>query len=107
MFQRDRLWRGAYNFYPYRQLCEKSLENGEVNLYFTFTLFCLIPIFGLTAQDWNYQMGINSTSFRYQSPAGTAENSFQPDAGLHLSLQRTNRLIDSVKTSSKFLRKLT
>jgi hypothetical protein len=77
---------------------------------FILLLVCLISILSTlpsAAQDWNYQMGINSASFRYQSPAGTAENSFQPDAGLHLSIQRTNRLIDSAKTSSKFLRKLT
>jgi hypothetical protein len=77
---------------------------------FTLLLICLISILSTltsAAQDWNYQMGINSASFRYQSPAGITENSFQPEAGLHLSIQRTNRLIDSAKTSSNFLRKLT
>ena len=74
--------------------------------YFTFTLFCLIPIFGLTAQDWNYQMGINSASFRYHSPAGIAQNFIQPDAGLHLSILRNHRLVDTAKTKSGFVRKL-
>ncbi len=76
---------------------------------FTFLLFCLISILSsLTsaAQDWNYQMGINSSHFNYLSPSGIAQNSFQPDAGLHLSVQRLNRLIDSAKTHSHFLRKL-
>ena len=76
---------------------------------FTFLLFCLISILSsLTsaAQDWNYKMGINSSNFNYLSPSGIAQNSFQPDAGLHLSVQRLNRLIDSAKTHSHFLRKL-
>ena len=76
---------------------------------FTFLLFCLISIlssFTSAAQDWNYQMGINSSNFNYLSPSGIAQNSFQPDAGLHLSVQRSNRLIDSAKTPSHFLRKL-
>lgn len=76
---------------------------------FTFLLFCLISIlssFTISAQDWNYQMGINSSNFNYISPSGIAQNSFQPDAGLHLSVQRSNRLIDSAKTPSHFLRKL-
>ena len=76
---------------------------------FTFVLFCLISIlssFTISAQDWNYQMGINSSNFNYISPSGIAKNSFQPDAGLHLSVQRSNRLIDSAKTHSHFLRKL-
>ena len=76
---------------------------------FTFLLFCLISIlssFTSAAQDWNYQMGINSSNFNYLSPSGIAQNSFQPDAGLHLSVQRSNRIIDSAKTPSHFLRKL-
>ena len=77
---------------------------------FILLLVCLISILSTltsAAQDWNYQMGMNSASFRYKSPAGIAENSFQPEAGLHLSIQRSNRLINSAKTSSNFLRKLT
>ncbi|MCX6194817.1 MAG: hypothetical protein NTX34_10120 [Cytophagales bacterium] len=62
--------------------------------------------FTISAQDWNYQMGINSSNFNYISPSGIAQNSFQPDAGLHLSVQRSNRLIDTAKTHSHFLRKL-
>jgi hypothetical protein len=51
-------------------------------------------------------MGINSSNFNYLSPSGIAQNSFQPDAGLHLSVLRSNRIIDSAKTPSHFLRKL-
>jgi hypothetical protein len=51
-------------------------------------------------------MGINSASFRYQSPAGIAQNSIQPDAGLHLSILRNHSLVDTAKTKSGFVRKL-
>ena len=75
----------------------------------TFLLFCVIPIFrwhDVAAQDWNYLIGFNASSFRYQSPTGLDLNSFQPDAGLHLSISRNTFLIDSSKTKSKFLRRL-
>lgn len=73
---------------------------------YTFLLICIIPTSKLSAQDWNYQIGLNSTSFRFQSPAGMAQNTFQPDAGLHLSILRNDRLVDSSKTKSGFVRKL-
>jgi hypothetical protein len=74
---------------------------------YSVLFICVIPIYKLSAQDWNYQMGITSASFRYVSPVGQVQNSLQPDAGLHLSLERSNRFIDSAKTKSQFLRKLT
>lgn len=74
--------------------------------FYSILLICIISISKLSAQDWNYQMGINSSGFRYQSPTGLAQNSIQPDAGLHLSLQRSYRLIDTTKTKSGFIRKL-
>ena len=61
----------------------------------------------LKAEDWSYQMGINSTRFRYLSPSGLSQNSFQPDAGIHLSILRSDRLINPAKTKSQFLKKLT
>ena len=73
---------------------------------YTFLLICIIPISKLSAQDWNYQIGLNSANFRFQSTAGIAQNSFQPDAGLQLSILRNNRLVDSAKTKSAFVRKL-
>lgn len=73
---------------------------------YTFLLICIIPISKLSAQDWNYQIGLNSANFRFQSPAGIAQNSFQPDAGLQLSILRNDRLVDSAKTKSAFVRKL-
>lgn len=73
---------------------------------YTFLLICIIPISKLSAQDWNYQMGLNSASFRFQSPAGIAQNSFQPDAGLQLAILRNDQLVDSSKTKSGFVRKL-
>lgn len=73
---------------------------------YTFLLTCLIPISKLSAQDWNYQAGINSSHFRYKSPTGLAQNSLVADAGLHHSIILNNRLIDSNKTKSKFLKKL-
>jgi hypothetical protein len=69
-------------------------------------LTCLIPFSRLSAQDWNYQVGINSAQFRYQSPMGLAQNSILADAGLHHSILLNNRLIDSSKTKSKFLKKI-
>ncbi len=51
-------------------------------------------------------MGLNSASFRFQSPAGIAQNSFQPDAGLQLAILRNDQLVDSSKTKSGFVRKL-
>lgn len=74
--------------------------------FYTFILFCLIPISKLKAEDWSYQMGINSARFRYVSPSGLSLNSFQPDAGLHLSILRSNRLINPNKTKSRFLKKI-
>lgn len=71
-----------------------------------FLLTCLIPISTLSAQDWNYQVGVNASRFRYQSPVGLAENSMLADAGLHYSILLNHRLIDSSKTKSKFLKKL-
>lgn len=73
---------------------------------YTFLLICIIPISKLSAQDWNYQIGLNSANFRFQSPAGIAQNSFQPDAGLQLSILCNDRLMDSAKTKSAFVRKL-
>jgi CRISPR/Cas system-associated protein endoribonuclease Cas2 len=73
---------------------------------YTFLLICIIPISKLSAQDWNYQIGLNSANFRFQSPAGIAQNSFQPDAGLQLSILRNDRLVDSAKIKSAFIRKL-
>jgi hypothetical protein len=73
---------------------------------YTFLLICIIPTSKLSAQDWNYQIGLNSTSFRFQSPAGIAQNTFQPEAGLHLSILRNERLVDSSKTKSGLVRKL-
>jgi hypothetical protein len=72
----------------------------------TLLLTCLIPFSRLSAQDWNYQVGINSAQFRYQSPMGLAQNSILADAGLHHSILLNNRLIDSSKTKSKFLKKI-
>ena len=74
--------------------------------FYTFLLTCLIPLSKLSAQDWNYQAGINSANFRYQSPTGLAQKSILADAGLHHSILLNNRLIDSSKTKSKFLKKL-
>jgi len=74
--------------------------------FYIFILFCLIPISKLKAEDWSYQMGINSTKFRYVSLSGLSQNFFQPDAGLHLSILRSNRLINPSKTKSRFLKKL-
>ena len=74
--------------------------------FYTFILFCLIPISKLKAEDWSYQMGINSARFRYVSPSGLSLNSFQADAGLHLSILRSDRLINPNKTKSRFLKKL-
>lgn len=74
-----------------------------------FLLHCLIPILkshDVAAQDWNYQMGLNASRFTYQSPSGLDLNSFQPDAGLHLSITRSALLIDTSKTKRKFLRRL-
>ena len=73
---------------------------------YTFLLICIIPTSKLSAQDWNYQIGLNSANFRFQSPAGIAQNSFQPDAGLQLSILRNDRLVDSAKIKSAFIRKL-
>ncbi len=73
---------------------------------YTFLLICIIPIAKLSAQDWNYQIGLNSASFRFQSPTGITQNSFQPDAGLQLSILRNDLLVDSAKTKSGFVRKL-
>ena len=73
---------------------------------YTFLLICIIPISKLSAQDWNYQIGLNSASFRFQSPAGIVQNSFQPDAGLQLAILRNDPLVDSSKTKSGFVRKL-
>lgn len=78
-----------------------------LTLLYSLLFICVIPISRLSAQDWNYQMGITSSSFRYQSPMGIVQNSLQPDAGLHLSLERSNQFIDSAKVRSRFLRKLT
>jgi len=75
----------------------------------TFLLIGLIPIFHyneVVAQDWNYQMGLNISQFTYQSPTGMDLNSFQPDAGLHLSILRNSSLVNSSKTKSRFLRRL-
>lgn len=77
-----------------------------LTLPYTFLLICLVPIQQLSAQDWNYQIGLNSSHFRYQSPLTQAQNSYHPEAGLHLSLLRNDRLIDTSKTTSRFLRKL-
>lgn len=74
--------------------------------FYTFLLTCVIPSSKLSAQDWNYQVGINSAHFRYQSPTGLSQNSILADAGLHHSILLQNRLIDSSKTKSKFLKKL-
>ena len=74
--------------------------------FYTFLLTCLISLSRLSAQDWNYQAGINSANFRYQSPTGLAQKSILADAGLHHSILLNNRLIDSNKTKSKFLKKL-
>ena len=73
---------------------------------YTFLLICIIPISKLSAQDWNYQIGLNSANFLFQSPTGIAQNSFQPDAGLQLAILRNDRLVDSAKTKSAFVRKL-
>jgi hypothetical protein len=73
---------------------------------YTFLLICIIPISKLSAQDWNSQIGLNSSSFRFQSPTGITQNSFQPDAGLQLSILRNDLLVDSAKTKSGFVRKL-
>lgn len=82
----------------------------STNKYLTpFTILlltCLVPLLKLSAQDWNYQVGINASRFRYQSPVGLVENSIQADAGLHYSILLNHRLIDSSKTKSKFLKKL-
>jgi hypothetical protein len=59
-----------------------------LTLPYTFLLICLIPIQQLSAQDWNYQIGLNSSHFRYQSPLTQAQNTYHPEAGLHLSLLR-------------------
>lgn len=75
----------------------------------TLLLFCLIPILrsqDVAAQDWNYQIGFNTSRFTYQSPSGLDLNTFQPDAGLHLSISRSSLLVDSSKTKSKLLRRL-
>ena len=77
-----------------------------LTLLYTFLFICIIPILRLSAQDWNYQMGLNAAHLRFQSPAGIAQNSIRPDAGLHLSIYRTHQLLDSSKTPSAFLRKL-
>jgi hypothetical protein len=74
--------------------------------FYSIVLFCLIPILSLNAQDWNFQAGVNAAHFRYQSPVGLDQNFIQPEAGLHLSLLRNNRLVDSTKTTSGFVRKL-
>lgn len=74
--------------------------------FYTFLLACIIPISKLSAQEWNYQAGLNSANFRYQSPSGVAQNSIQPEAGFHLSILRNHRLIDTTKTKSGFVRKL-
>ena len=73
---------------------------------YTFLLICIIPNSALLAQDWNYQIGLNAANFRFQSPAGITQNTFQPDAGLQLSILRNDRMMDSAKTKSVFLRKL-
>jgi hypothetical protein len=77
-----------------------------LTLPYTFLLICLIPIQQLSAQDWNYQIGLNSSHFRFQSPLNQTQNTYHPEAGLHLSLHRSERLIDTSKTTSRFLRKL-
>ena len=73
---------------------------------YTFLLICIIPISKLSAQDWNYQIGLNSANFLFQSPTGIAQNSFQPDAGLQLAILRNDHLVDSAKTKSASVRKL-
>jgi hypothetical protein len=73
---------------------------------YTLLLICFFSISALKAQDWNYQIGLNSSHFRYKSPIGSADPSHFPDAGLHLSILRNKRLIDTSKTQSRFLRKL-
>lgn len=60
----------------------------------------------LAAQDWNFQMGINASQFKFKSPAGVDQTSFQPDAGLQLSILRNDHLFDSSKTKSGFVQKL-
>lgn len=71
-----------------------------------FWIISILSSYHLTAQDWNFQMGLNSTQFEFKSPAGLVQNSFQPDAGLQLSILRNDRLVDSSKTKSGFVRKL-
>ena len=71
-----------------------------------FWIISILSSYHLAAQDWNFQMGLNSTQFEFKSPAGLVQNSFQPDAGLQLSILRNDRLVDSSKTKSGFVRKL-
>jgi len=74
--------------------------------FYTIVLLCIISISGLKAQDWNYQTGFNSSHFRYQSVTSLTQTDHYPEAGLHVSVLRNERLIDTSKTTSQFLRKL-
>jgi hypothetical protein len=74
--------------------------------FYTLLLIFSFSISTLKAQDWNYQIGLNSSHFRYQSSVGLAQIPHIPAAGLHLSVLRNDGLIDSSKTHSPFLRKL-
>ncbi len=75
----------------------------------TISFICLISILcsqKVVAQDWRFQVGINSAQFRFSNPIYSTTQSFQPEAGLHLSVAHSRRLVDSSKTKSAFVRKL-
>ena len=75
----------------------------------TISIICLISILcsqKLVAQDWRFQVGINSAQFRFSNPINSTADSFQPEAGLHLSIAHSKPLVDSFKTKSAFVRKL-
>lgn len=70
-------------------------------------IICLCCTLNLSAQSWSFQTGLNSSQFRYYNPKYGTEKTFQPDAGLHVSISHENKMVDTLKTNSAFLRKLT
>jgi hypothetical protein len=83
----------------------KYLTHLSTYLQLIILYLCCTP--NLSAQSWSFQTGLNSSQFRYYNPTYGAEKTFQPDAGLHVSISNENKMVDTLKTNSAFLRKLT
>jgi hypothetical protein len=87
----------------------KIMKTKYLTPFYLLSIICLFSILGmqnLAAQDWSLQIGINATNYRYYSPSSPTINSYQPDAGLHLSFSQNKPLFTIAKTKSAFFRKL-